>query len=97
MSHYIRCAVKEYCDPSEVRQLQLIEALGRFYRNNREELTQVSANLNNAVKRANELALSGHLTQTYFSDTLLPQIISTRIFLESLTRQLPSLTKMASI
>ena len=96
MSHYIRSAIKEYSDPSIGRQLQLIEALGRFYRDNRDDLSKVSTYLNNAVKRANELALAGHLTQTYFSETLLPQIINTRIFLESLTRQLPSLIQMVT-
>lgn len=52
MSHYIRSAVKEHSDPSTIQQFQLIEALGRFYRDNREDLSQVSADLNNAVKRA---------------------------------------------
>ena len=39
MSHYIRYAVKEYCDPSDVRQLQLLEAIGHFYRDNRNDLS----------------------------------------------------------
>lgn len=85
MSHYIRSAVKEYSDLSTVRMLQLIEALRNFYRDNRDNVSKVSINLNNAVKRANELALSDLLSQTYFTETLKPQIINTRIFLDSLT------------
>ena len=71
MSHYIRNAIKEFSDPSAVRQLQLIEALGHFYIDNLEDISQISDNLNNTVKRAKELALSGHLIQTYFSKTFI--------------------------
>ena len=81
MSHFIRRAIKEYSDPVEVRQLQLIKTLGKLYRDNRDNLSQVSNDLDNAVKRANELALSDHLTQTYFSSTLVPELIRTREFI----------------
>lgn len=94
MSHYIRRAIKQYSDSSTVCQFQLIKALRHFYHTNSDALSQVSDNLNNAVKRANDLAISGHLTQTYLYETLLPQIITTRIFLEYLTRQLLFLTKI---
>ena len=94
MSHYIRSAIKEFPDHSANRKLQLIKAIEHFYRNNRDNLSQVYAKHNNAVKRANELALAGHITQTV-SEIFFPKIINTYIFLEILTRQLLSLTKMA--
>ena len=53
MSHYIRNAIKEFSDSSSVRQLQLIEALGHFYIDNLEDISQISDNLNNTVKRTN--------------------------------------------
>ena len=61
MRHYIRNVIKEFSDYSAVRQLQLIEVIGRFYIDNLDELdnlddlSKVSDNLNNAVIRANEL------------------------------------------
>ncbi|MDE7420800.1 MAG: hypothetical protein K2N35_11395 [Muribaculaceae bacterium] len=69
MSH---CAIKESSDHSADRKLQLIKAIGHFYHANSDSISQVSANLKNAVKRANKPALSNHLTQTCYSATFLP-------------------------
>ena len=61
VSHYIRCAVAEYSNIHVRQRLELIQELGMFYRKFRNELSWAGGNLNQSVKRANELSVAGLL------------------------------------
>lgn len=74
VSQYIRDAVAEFSDTDAKRRLELINELGKFYRENHNELFHLSANLNQVVKRANELAVAGLLSKSYLEKTVIPVI-----------------------
>ena len=59
VSHYIRSALAEYSNIGTKRQLELMNDLGLFYRKYQNELSWAGGNLNQSVKRANELAVAG--------------------------------------
>ena len=64
VSHYVRKALEEYSNVSIRRQLELMQELGSFYRRYQSELSHIGGNLNQAMKRANELAVAGLLPPT---------------------------------
>ena len=45
-----------------------------LYKKYQQELSRIGGNLNQAVKRANELAIIGKLDQFYYSNLLYPRI-----------------------
>lgn len=45
-----------------------------LYKKYQQELSWIGGNLNQTAKRANELAIIGELTQSYFDDILFPQV-----------------------
>ena len=59
VSHYVRKALEEYSNVSVRKQLELMQELGSFYRRYQSELSHIGGNLNQVVKRANELAGRG--------------------------------------
>lgn len=65
VSCYIRIALKEYSDVNAKQRLELINDLGAFYRKFQNELSWAGGNLNQSVKRANELSVAGLFSQAY--------------------------------
>jgi len=59
VSHYILSAVQEFSNVDVKERIELIRELGEFYRKNQNELSWAGGNLNQVVKRANELAVGG--------------------------------------
>lgn len=78
VSDYIRCAVKEYSNVNAKMKMELMGELGQFYRKYWDELSWMGGNLNQAMKRANELAIAGLLTPAYFKEILIPLLESNR-------------------
>lgn len=95
VSHYIRSAIKEYSDVDAKQKLRLINDLGEFYRKFRDELSWAGGNLNQAVKRANELSVAGLLAPAYITEVLMPVIENTRETLDAIKRELLIVTKKA--
>ncbi len=95
VSHYIRSALKEYSDVDAKQKLRLINDLVEYYRQFRDELSWAGGNLNQSVKRANELSVAGLLSPAYISEVLIPAIESTRKTFESLKQELLNVTKKA--
>lgn len=92
VSHYVRKALEEYSNVSVRQQLELMQELGSFYRRYQSELSHIGGNLNQAVKRANELAVSGLLPPSYIREVLLPVIQDTQETVNGIKRQLDILT-----
>ena len=92
VSHYVRKALEEYSNVSVRQQLELMQELGSFYRRYQGELSHIGGNLNQAVKRANELAVAGLLPPSYIREVLLPLIRDTQETVNGIKRQLDILT-----
>ena len=90
VSHYIRSA-----NIGTKRQLELMNDLGLFYRKYQNELSWAGGNLNQSVKRANELAVAGLLAPSYIQEVLLPVILETQDTLNRIKKDLDSLTQKA--
>lgn len=96
VSHYIRSAVAEYSDINAKQRLELINELGTFYRKFQNELSWAGGNLNQSVKRANELSVAGLLSQAYLQEVLLPVITEAQKTLNEIKRELYAVTKKAA-
>ena len=92
VSHYVRKALEEYSNVSVRRQLELMQELGSFYRRYQSELSHIGGNINQAMKRANELAVAGLLPQSYIREVLFPVIWDTQESVNGIKRQLDILT-----
>ena len=71
---FIRDAVKQFNDKGTVRKLDALNEMVSLYKKHQDELSWLGGNLNQAVKRANELAKIGKLDQFYYSNLLFPRI-----------------------
>ena len=74
VSNFIRMAVNEFSDTDAKTRLELCNDTARLCRKFQDELSWMGSNLNQAVKRANELAVAGILSESYFRDNLSPLI-----------------------
>ncbi|MDE7421477.1 MAG: hypothetical protein K2N35_14865 [Muribaculaceae bacterium] len=95
IGHYIRSAIKEFSDTNARQRLDLMNELGNFYRAYRDDIFHISGNLNQSVKRANELAVAGLLSSSYLSQVLMPEIQNTQKVLDSFHQELIKATKKA--
>ena len=92
---YVRSAMAEYSNTDARQRLELINNLGTFYRKFREELSWAGSNLNQSVKRANELAVAGLLPPSYIREVLMPVIPETQKTLNEIMRDLETATRRA--
>ena len=74
VSNFIRMAVNGFSDTDAKTRLELCNDTARLCRKFQDELSWMGSNLNQAVKRANELAVAGLLSESYFKDILAPMI-----------------------
>ena len=96
VSQYIRAAVTEYSNINVKQKLRLLSELGCYYRKFQSDLSHIGGNLNQSVKRANELSVAGLLPPSYISEVLMPEITRTKELLETLKRELHIVTKSAT-
>ncbi len=92
---YVRSAMAEYSNTDAKQRLELINNLGAFYRKFRDELSWAGGNLNQSVKRANELAVAGLLPPSYIREVLMPVILETQKTLNEIKRNLETVTRKA--
>ena len=95
VSCYIRTALKEYSDINAKQRLELINDLGAFYRKFQNELSWAGGNLNQSVKKANELSVAGLLAPSYLQEVIMPQIQETQRTLNEIKRELDAVTQKA--
>ena len=93
VSHYVRRALEEYSNMNIRQQIELMNDLGAFYRKYQNELSWAGSNLNQAMKRANELSVAGLLAPGYLRKVLLPTIQETQHTLTLIKRELETLMK----
>lgn len=95
IAYYVRSAMAEYSNIDIRERLRLINDLGAFYRKFRDELSWAGGNLNQSVKRANELAVAGLLPPSYIREVLMPTILETQKTLTEIKRDLETVTRKA--
>ena len=71
---FIRDAMKQFNDIGTHRKIEALNEMTGLYKKHQQELSWIGGNLNQVVKRVNELAIIGELTQSYFDDVLFPQV-----------------------
>ena len=71
---FIRDAVKQFNDKGTVRKLDALNEMVSLYKKHQDELSWLGGNLNQAMKRANELAIAGDLRQSYYDKVIFPQV-----------------------
>ena len=74
VSNYIRKAVEEFTHVDVKQQIEMMQNLCAFYRKFQNELSWAGSNLNQSVRRVNELAVAGLLSPGYVNEVLLPSI-----------------------
>ena len=74
ISSYIRAALVEFCDKDAKGRMQAVEEMASLCRKFKDELGWAGGNLNQAMKRANELSVAGLLSETYYKEVLIPSI-----------------------
>lgn len=91
VSQYIRSALKEYSGDGAKVRITLMKELSSFYKDCCFEISHISGNLNQAMKRGNELAIAGILSP-HFMETLKTEIHTVRDALVGFHRKLEAIT-----
>ena len=82
ISGMIRDAVRQFNDIGTMRKIEALTEMAALYRKYQQDLAWLGGNFNQAMKRANELAIVGELTQSYYENAVLPQLTHILDFLE---------------
>lgn len=77
VSQYIRASIKEFSDVDAKKSIDNLNSLTEYYKKYNSMLYHTSANLNQYMKRANELSSAGMLNASYIRDTLYPIVNNT--------------------
>lgn len=97
VSNYIRQAVQEFTHVDVRQQIEMMQDLRAFYRKFQNELSWAGSNLNQSVKRANELAVAGLLTPGYVNEVLLPSIQDVQNILKRIKDDLETLNNRTQL
>lgn len=88
MSSMIRDAVSRFDDKKAKGKIDALEELLSFYKTYQQQLSWFGGNFNQSMKRANELAIGGELTHSYFTNVLAPQTKEAINFLREIKSKL---------
>lgn len=97
VSNYIRQAVQEFTHVDVKQQIEMMQDLCAFYRKFQNELSWAGSNLNQSVKRANELAVAGLLSPGYVNEVLLPSIQDVQNILKRIKDDLETLNNRTQL
>lgn len=95
LTQYIRAALAEYSDVNAKQRIDLVRELDSYYLKYWHELSHIGGNLNQSVKRANELAIAGLLSPDHLS-RLMHVIQDTQATLCRLNKELHHVTQKAT-
>ena len=93
ISHYIRCAISEFSNQDVKSRMDKIDKLIKLYNEYHNVLFHAAANLNQVVKRANELSLVGILDKDYINNTVMPVASNGVEVIASLRNEMQSIIK----
>ena len=93
MSGMIRDAVRQFNDIGTVKRIETLNEMTDLYKKYQQELSWLGGNFNQAMKRANELAIGNSLSQKYYEDVIIPQAKHILLFLEKLKSEQTKIAK----
>ena len=82
VSAMIRDAVRQFNDVGTVSRIEALNEMAALYRKYQQDLAWLGGNFNQAMHRANELAIAGELSQEYYDKVILPKLTHILDFLE---------------
>ena len=82
VSAMVRDAVRQFNDIGTKKKIEALTEMAAFYRKYQQDLAWLGGNFNQAMKRANELAIGGELTQSYYENVIIPRLTHLLDFLE---------------
>ena len=80
----IRDAVRQFNDIGTVRKIEALNDMAALFKKFQKDLAWLGGNFNQAMKRANQLAIGGELSQEYYERVIMPQINYILQFLEKI-------------
>ncbi len=95
ISSMIRDAVKQFDDTATVGKIKVLTEAMKFFRKYQQDLSWMGGNFNQQVKRANELAITGELSQSYFDNVLLPETKQVYELIQKMKDELEPIASMA--
>lgn len=93
MSGMIRDAVRQFNDVGTVKRIEALNDMTGLYRKYQQDLSWLGGNFNQAMKRANELAIGDALDQRYYEQVIIPQSKRILVFLEELKSEQTKIVK----
>lgn len=97
VSNYICKAVEEFTHVDVKQQIEMMQDLCAFYRKFQNELSWAGSNLNQSVRRVNELAVAGLLSPGYVNEVLLPSIQDVQNILKRIKDDLETLNNRTQL
>ena len=82
VSAMVRDAVRQFNDIGTVRKIEALNETTALFKTYQQDLAWLGGNFNQAMKRANQLAIGGELTQDYYEKVIMPQVTHILQFLE---------------
>ena len=93
MSSMIRDAVQQFNDIGTIKRIEALNEMTELYKKYQQDLSWLGGNFNQAMKRANELAIGNSLSQEYYEDVIIPQAKQILMFLEKLKSEQTKIAK----
>ena len=87
MSAMIRDAVAQFDDTGTVKRIESLNKLADLITDFNREISKQGGNLNQITKRANELIYSSELSESYYKDVFLPQILLLQKTMKEMKKQ----------
>ena len=82
VSAMVRDAVRQFNDVGTIRKIEALNETTALFKTYQQDLAWLGGNFNQAMKRANQLAIGGELTQDYYEKVIMPQVTHILQFLE---------------
>ena len=87
MSAMIRDAVAQFDDTGTVKRIESLNKLADLITDFNCEISKQGGNLNQITKRANELIYSSELSESYYKEVFLPQILLLQKTMKEIKKQ----------
>lgn len=87
VSAMVRDAVRQFNDIATVGKIEALNDMTTLYKKYQQDLSWLGGNFNQAMKRANELAIAEMLDKQYYERVILPQCDKILDFLEDIKRE----------
>ena len=96
MSAMIRDAVAQFDDRATIGKIDALTDMMKLYRKYQQDLSWLGGNFNQAMKQANEIAISGKLSQSYYEGILIPKLQPLQSLLQNIKDELSDVTAKLS-